>query len=449
MSTSVEDCGAYSRVLIDETPDFLALHQLNPDRYPFLLESVSQGTPQSQYDILFAFPEQNLQLRSIQSFDFLSQLDQQWSAESEQKGQHHDLPFRGGWFVYLSYELLAQIEPRLSGIPIDSHLPIASATRIASAIIRDHASGQCWLLSESSSLAHLALMQSDIQQIAELSSIQASIQHIAEDEPSDFIRGVEKILNYCYEGDIFQVNLSRAWSGQLQAEADYLSVYNQLRLNNPAPFAGLARFGKSVICSSSPERLVCTKNENVMMRPIAGTRPRGTMPEQDSAHSSELLGHPKERAEHLMLLDLIRNDLGRVCDYGSVHVDEQMVLESYATVHHIVSNVCGQLRSDVTPGDIIRAIFPGGTITGCPKVRCMEIIHELETVSRGAYTGSMGYLNHNGDMDLNILIRTLVVQGSTFNFRTGAGIVADSNPHAELKETRHKAAGMLKALGCE
>jgi anthranilate synthase component 1 len=161
----------------------------------------------------------------------------------------------------------------------------------------------------------------------------------------------------------------------------------------------------------------------------------------------ELAGHPKERAEHVMLIDLERNDLGRVCTPGSVEVDELMTVESYAHVHHIVSNVRGRLRGDATPGEVIRAVFPGGTITGCPKVRCMEIIAELEATGRGAYTGAFGWLNRDGDMDLNILIRSAEVQGKTLRFRTGAGIVADSRPQPELDETRAKARGMLRAIG--
>lgn len=168
--------------------------------------------------------------------------------------------------------------------------------------------------------------------------------------------------------------------------------------------------------------------------------------EKDRAYSSELMGHPKERAEHIMLIDLERNDLGRVCEAGSVEVSELMVLESYAHVHHIVSNVQGRLRDDVLPGDVIRAVFPGGTITGCPKVRCMEIIAELERRGRGPYTGSMGYLNRDGSMDLNILIRTLVAQGDEVELMAGAGIVADSEPEQELAETRAKALGLLLAL---
>jgi anthranilate synthase component 1 len=224
------------------------------------------------------------------------------------------------------------------------------------------------------------------------------------------------------------------------------ALYRQLRKTNPGPYNGLATWGDSAVVSSSPERLVTVCGDKVQTRPIAGTRPRAPGGDADRAVSDELLAHPKERAEHIMLIDLERNDLGRIAIPGSVKVSELMTLESYATVHHIVSNVEAVMRADITPGQLIRAVFPGGTITGCPKVRCMEIIAELEGTGRGAYTGSMGYLNHDGSMDLNILIRTMVRSGEQLSFRAGAGIVSDSVAEKELDETRAKARGMLSAL---
>ena len=199
--------------------------------------------------------------------------------------------------------------------------------------------------------------------------------------------------------------------------------------------------------SSSPERLVKLRDGEVQSRPIAGTRPRGSNHDADQALSRELLAHPKERAEHIMLIDLERNDLGRVCQPGTVVVDELMVVESYEHVHHIVSNVRGRLRNGKTPVDVIRAVFPGGTITGCPKVRCMEIIAELEGKPRGFYTGSFGYMGLDGSMDLNILIRSMLIHDKHVSFRTGAGIVSDSDPDCEVAETEDKARGLLRALG--
>ncbi len=187
------------------------------------------------------------------------------------------------------------------------------------------------------------------------------------------------------------------------------------------------------------------RGRQVDTRPIAGTRPR--LGGIDSRSIVELTGSAKERAEHVMLIDLERNDLGRICEPGTVHVDEFMVVESYAHVHHIVSNVSGRLRAEVAPGDVVRALFPGGTITGCPKVRCMQLIGDLEGVGRGAYTGAMGYLARDGSLDLNILIRTMTLHEGRLEWRAGAGIVADSEPQRELEETRAKARGLLRSVG--
>jgi anthranilate synthase component 1 len=219
-----------------------------------------------------------------------------------------------------------------------------------------------------------------------------------------------------------------------------------LRLTNPAPIAGIARWGDSAVISSSPERLLQINGRTAQTRPIAGTRRRGRSATEDAQLRAVLLGNLKERAEHIMLIDLERNDLGRVCEAGSVTVDEYMVTESYAHVHHIVSNVRGRLRADRSPVDALRALFPGGTITGCPKVRCMQIIAQLEGEGRGAYTGSLGWLGTDGDADFNILIRTLSVRDGIIELRAGAGIVADSIPERELEETRAKARGLLRAF---
>jgi len=245
---------------------------------------------------------------------------------------------------------------------------------------------------------------------------------------------------------VFQVNISREWTGRFEYEPAPVRLYDSLRRANPAPFAGLVHWRGRWLLSSSPERLVQTRGREVQTRPIAGTRPRGGTELQDRSLSDELINNLKERAEHVMLIDLERNDLGRVCRPGSIEVNELMVVESYAHVHHIVSNVRGELRPDASPVDAVRAVFPGGTITGCPKVRCMQIIAELEQTGRGFYTGSMGYLGLDGGMDLNILIRSMLLHGRRFSFRTGAGIVADSDPQQEVLETADKARGMLNAV---
>lgn len=457
---------------LDRYQDLLALHINHPERYPFLLESVAHGTPHSRYDVLFAFPEASIQLNShghvatnnieLKSQQFLECLDEWWlqNRKEPEHGTSDHLPFSGGWFVYLGYELAAEIENTLELPGDNSGLPVAAAIRCPAAIIRDHSRKCTWLVAEDGRELLLEQMEQDIRTPDHPGNEEESIKTeqildaLLEDESDIYINEILKIKQYITEGDVFQVNLSRQWQARLDATIEPLDIYRRLRMHNPAPFAAMVKLNDNFILSSSPERLVQVRHDDsgqmtVQTRPIAGTRPRSAEANKDQEFSNELLSHPKEQAEHIMLIDLERNDLGRVCVPGSIEVDELMTLESFAHVHHIVSNVRGQLRSDATPGDVIRAVFPGGTITGCPKVRCMEIIAEQEQAGRGAYTGSVGYINRNGELDFNILIRTLVQKDSQLVFRTGAGIVADSIPERELEETRAKARGLILALEAE
>jgi aminodeoxychorismate synthase component I len=261
--------------------------------------------------------------------------------------------------------------------------------------------------------------------------------------PLDFQKIVRKAKEYIYAGDIYQVNLSQRLEAVISAHP--LNLYCQLREINPSPFAGFFNFGSWQLVGCSPERLVKLSNGQVDTRPIAGTIRRGSSPGEDNQLKEKLVSDIKERAEHLMLVDLERNDIGRVCQFGSVRVDELMITESYSHVSHIVSNITGQLLPGKNQFDLIRACFPGGTITGCPKVRAMEIIEELEPVRRGPYTGSMGYFGFNGDLDLNIIIRTLLVKKGIGYVQAGAGIVADSDPEREYWETLHKAKALVEA----
>jgi len=255
---------------------------------------------------------------------------------------------------------------------------------------------------------------------------------------------VARTREYVYAGDIFQANLSQRLDGIYALPS--LHLYETLRTVNPSPFAGYLHFGDYELISSSPERLVSLDCDGwAETRPIAGTRPRGDRRPEDDALAEELNLDPKDRAEHIMLVDLERNDLGKVCEYGTVRVSELMVNEYYSHVIHIVSNVRGHLHPRRDAVDLAKAMFPGGTITGCPKVRCMEIVDELETVRRGPYTGSFGWIAAHA-LDLNIVIRTLVRVGDRLFLQVGGGIVADSVPEREYRETLHKAAGMLRAV---
>ncbi|KAF1695672.1 aminodeoxychorismate synthase component I [Pseudoxanthomonas koreensis] len=436
--------------------DLLALHRLAPARWPLLLESVASGTVHGRWDLLLRTEGSGLRLDAdgvtrdldgaLQAGSFLDALDTRWR-QARIDVEEPRWPFRGGWALLLDYELAMQVEPVLR-LPLRAGgRPQALALRCPAAVLRDRASGECGALAEDGHAHLLPAILDDIAASRTLPPLPAwqPPRAVEEDEPQRFLDGVERILDYLRAGDVFQVNLSRAWRARFDAPLDPAALYARLRQANPAPFAGLFAGDGWAVASSSPERLVSVRGRVAETRPIAGTRPRFEG-DDDAARIRELVGHPKERAEHVMLIDLERNDLGRVCAPGSVQVDELMTVESYAHVHHIVSNVRGILRADATPGQVIAAVYPGGTITGCPKVRCMQIIAELENVPRGAYTGAIGWLNRDGDLDLNILIRSAEVQGDEAVFRTGAGIVVDSVPERELDETRAKARGLLRAL---
>jgi anthranilate synthase component 1 len=433
----------------------LTLIEKFPAAYPGLLESGAGSglsSSGSRFDILPMASGECLRLSSdgllsgphAGSAGFFGALDDWWSALRLPEAESL-LPFSGGWLLYLGYELASEVEPRLR-LPRCPDPVVALAIRAPAAWIRDRATGQAWLMAEP---GHEGLLDEFADRARPGGAVAAAAHaqfRVEEDEPEKFLAAVRRALEYIAAGDVYQANLSRGWAAWAAPRVDPVQVYQRLRATNPSPFAALLRHEDFALLSSSPERLVSIRGNTVSTRPIAGTRPRGATPEADAALIRSLLDNEKERAEHVMLIDLERNDLGRVCAGGTVRVDEYMSVETYAHVHHIVSNVSGRLRNDVSPAGVIRALFPGGTITGCPKVRCMEIIAELEADGRGAYTGSIGYLNRDGSCDLNILIRTLTAQGGLFKFRAGAGIVADSIPAQELAETRAKAEGLLRAL---
>lgn len=427
--------------------DLLKIHHRHPTRYPFLLESVARGTL-GRYDILFAFPQQTLTCEQPEDATQFMDAFNRAFLSAQLNEIETDLPFHGGWFGYFSYEYAQVVEPTLK-LP-QSDLPLAKLIRVPAAIIQDHQTRQIHFMVEAEFEHLLTDLESDYEQAKSVEWLNSAIQIDAQSQesPQKYLQGVETIKDYILAGDVFQVNLSREWQVSLkQRDGDYQTLYRSLRQHNPAPFAACVNWGDWQILSSSPERLVKTHQGWVDTRPIAGTRKRSLQKAQDQALMAELISHPKEIAEHIMLIDLERNDLGRICQPGSVTVNELMAVESYQHVHHIVSNVRGKLNAGLSPLQVIHATFPGGTITGCPKVRCMEIIAELEQMPRKAYTGSLGYINRDGSMDFNILIRTLLQQGDQVSFRAGAGIVADSDPRKELQESAHKAKGLLDALG--
>ena len=408
-----------------------ATHAAFPHRYPALFESVARHAALGRRSFLFAASGEPLVPRSDESI--FTMVDRVASAA-------HGF----GAVFFIGYEALRDIE-RVDVPDAPPWLPARGFVQpVACAAVVDHASEMLSFVGDETSVAQ---MRSDISHVGvDLDGRPMSVHALAieEDPPQQYLRAVRRAKEYIDAGDVFQANLSREWRLRVDPVLDPTDLYTSLCAANPAPFAALMRFGDAAIVSSSPERLLRGATGVLESRPIAGTRPR--LPADDTAMIRELRANEKEQAEHLMLVDLIRNDLGKVARPGTVVVDDFMSVESYAHVHHLVSNVRCEPCAGTGIGAALAALFPGGTITGCPKVRCMEIIAELEGVGRGAYTGCVGYVGRDGVFDTNILIRTMVWRRSEVRFRAGAGIVADSDPHFELAETRAKAEGMLRAF---
>lgn len=380
-------------------------------------------------------------------------------------------PFAGGAAGIISYDFVHYFEKLPKSAIDDVHIPDAHFMIFDTVIAFDHRDEKIYLVScpaaeeiITGSVAHIE--DWDVYYDRAFEKINGHYEKIKRPTPEalpsrgtsgrgikirhemgkqTYMDIVNRTKEYIRAGDIFQANLSQRVSANI-GDARPWELYKVLSHINPAPFAGYLNMGDYFIASSSPERLVRVSGNRVETRPIAGTRPRGASEEDDRHMRTELLLNEKERAEHLMLIDLERNDLGRISDYGTVGVDELMITEDYSHVIHIVSNVKGEIAEGRDCLDAIRATFPGGTITGVPKVRCMEIIDELEPVVRGPYTGSIGYISFSGDMDLNIIIRTFVIKENIAYVQAGAGIVADSDPEREYYETLKKAEALIKTL---
>jgi para-aminobenzoate synthetase component I len=359
------------------------------------------------------------------------------------------LPFTGGWLGWLGYELAWEIEqlPALQPDPLP--FPVAYWYAPQTFAILDHWEQVLYLVADTAiELNDLILKLERLNSIDPESSIPTIPS--AKDltfftSETEYQQAILQAQKYIQAGDIFQTNLSLRFSSQ--TTLDSWQIYQRLQAINPSPFASYWQTPWGAMISCSPERLVQLQQQQATTRPIAGTRKRGQSQAQDRLLAEELLTNHKEIAEHIMLVDLERNDLGRVCRWGSVKVDELLSIERYSHVMHLVSNVTGELDPQFDSIDLIRAMFPGGTITGCPKVRCMEIIAELEPLPRHLFYGSCGYLDRRGHLDLNILIRTLLYHKGTVWGQVGAGIVADSHPQREWQESLQKAAAQIAALG--
>lgn len=362
--------------------------------------------------------------------------------------------FSGGALGYWGYEMVSLFESVRFRRKKKAATPVFYQGFFQDVIVYDHVKEEYLLIANvfspaqiqrTAALQRIKQMQAFFTETpAAFSDSGSAMSCRPEISQTRFMKMVKKARRYIEAGDIYQANLSQRFL--LKYTGSKPALYDALRRINPSPFASYLKIRDVEIISSSPERLISKRGAHCETRPIAGTRPVKRQAKALSAIKRELLASDKERAEHIMLVDLERNDLGRVCSWRSVRVEEMMTLEKYSHVVHIVSKIIGRLKTEHDVFDLLRAMFPGGTITGCPKVRCMEVIDELEPAERGLYTGSVGHIDFYGNMDLNIVIRTLVFKGSDGCFQAGAGIVYDSDPLKEYEETLHKGEALVEAL---
>ncbi|MGO9321863.1 MAG: anthranilate synthase component I [Solirubrobacteraceae bacterium] len=465
----IEDC---------ETPvsAFLKLRALAPGEPAFLLESADQGQRVGRWSFIGFRPRSVLRWSLSDGGDpyalaaeRVSRFDQ---APIEDPGAGAGRPpFIGGAVGFFGYDLVRTVEPL--GDPPGSDplgLPDMALMLSDALVVFDHLKHTVTIIANADLQDEPDVERAYEQAASTIAEVRCVLAGpVPRGEPAAgprpparempafesnmprerFEAMVSRIIEYIYAGDAFQVVPSQRWSAPVPVEA--FSIYRGLRAVNPSPYMYFLDFGDFQVAGASPEPLLTVSGRHVSTRPIAGTRPRGASPEEDRRIAQELLADEKERAEHVMLVDLGRNDLGRVCEYGSVKVDELMEIESYSHVMHIVSSVSGTLRADVGAMDALRSVLPAGTLSGAPKVRAMQIIDELEPVKRGGYGGAIGYLSYTGDLDTAIHIRTVVVKDGVAHVQAGGGTVADAKPEYEYEESVAKSRAVMRAvqLACE
>ena len=467
-----------SKPLIEKLDGFVppleVFKHFKDDPYPFFLDSGMDPKKLGRYSFIGSSPflvfrsrgrkieiihRGRIQCAVGDPFRALSGLLKQFRFDSS----HLSVPFAGGAVGYFAYDLCHFIERLPCTTLDDMEFPDCCLPFYDAGIVFDHLLGEIYLCGcdlperyrteETGAERQVERLRDRLQSVLLDDPVPEIVQEVSpvvlrsNFTEAEYLAAVRKAKNYIAAGDIYQVNLSQRFLGTLSTSP--FEVYERLRRCNPAPFSAYLDFGDVKVLSSSPERFLQFSGETrwVYTRPIKGTRPRGATPWEDEGLAHELFSSEKDRAELVMIVDLERNDLGRICEIGSVHVPELIVLERYTTVHHLVATVAGRLPPGRDRIDLLRATFPGGSITGAPKIRAMEIIDELEPTRRGVYTGAIGYLSFTGDMDLNIAIRTMVVKGQKISFHVGGGIVADSDPAAEYQETLHKARALMEVLG--
>ncbi len=454
-----------------------ALRCVRHRRHPVLLLSALPGHPASRFSVLAWEPlvtvsirggkarvvresdgRRTVETRSARDpFDLLRALAPAGALQRAAPG----LPFAGGAIGYLGYGLRHALERLPPRAPDPLGHPDAWFGLYDRAVVFDHLEHRTVLVA--TGLGAAGERQREMRAGDGLRDLRAALaapvsarraravparrRAVLKTGKAAYLNSIVRALGYIAAGDVYQVNLSHRI--ECPFEGDPFDLFAELARLNPAPFAAFIDAGEFQVVSASPERFISLQGDRTRSGPIKGTRPRGATPEQDQRLASELLASAKDRAENVMIADLVRNDLGRVCETGSVSVETLCALQSFATVHHLVTTVCGRLRADTDRIELLRALFPGGSMTGAPKVRAMEIIAELEGEERGVYSGGIGYLSLDGGMDFNIVIRTLVCAGGIAHLRVGGAIVADSDPETEHRETLDKARALLEVLGAD
>ena len=459
MVSFVEDC---------ETPvsAYLKMRALDPEGPAFLLESAEQGQRVGRWSFLGFEPHAVLRWSLPDGGDPYELVAEQLARFDQAALPEGDrAPFTGGAVGVFGYDLVRAVEPLGEPNPDPVGLPDLALMLTDGLLIFDHLKHTITILVNANLEAEPDVERAYAQAAARIADVREALAGpVPRTEPrpprnvpafesnmprEDFEAMVARIVRYIHAGDAFQVVPSQRWSAASPVEA--FSIYRGLRAVNPSPYMYFLDFGDFQIAGASPEPLLTVSGRHVSTKPIAGTRPRGANPEDDRRIAAELLADEKERSEHVMLVDLGRNDLGRVCEYGTVAVDELMEIETYSHVMHIVSSVSGTLREDVGALDALRSVLPAGTLSGAPKVRAMQIIDELEPVKRGGYGGAVGYVSYGGDLDTAIYIRTVAVKDGVAHVQAGGGTVADARPDYEFDESVAKMTAAMRAiaLACE
>jgi anthranilate synthase component I len=456
--SAVAECVPVTETWVEDTETpvsaFLKLRAAGAGQPCFLLESAEQGRV-GRFSFIGYRPRKVLRWSLGDSGDPYALIQRELDEVGTQQPEGVELPFGGGGVGMFAYDLVRTVEALGEPNPDELGLPDLALILTDTVVAFDHLKHTITVVAHPSDDADTARVK--VEAIREIlagplprAALTAEIAYRTAPEfvsnmtREHFEANVARIIDYIYAGDAFQVVPSQRWSAKTPVSG--FSIYRGLRAVNPSPYMYYLDFGDFEIAGASPEPLITVSGRRVSTTPIAGTRPRGATAEQDAEYARELLADEKERAEHVMLVDLGRNDLGRVCEYGSVKVDDFMVVENYSHVMHIVSNVSGRLRQGVGALDALRAVLPAGTLSGAPKVRAMQIIDELEPVKRCGYGGAIGYASYGGDLDTCIHIRTAVIKDGTVYVQAGGGTVADAKPAYEYEESVAKSKAVLQAI---